>query len=611
VASSRRPDGGSRRTAALLLLAASLLAGCDSGPVASATASPSRASGAVSATASALQAGPEAAEQLYLKSEYTAAEGAYGSLLARRPRDPRVLSSHAIFLTYTGRLTEAAVDARAAVEVAPDAADGHGALCRILDWQGRVDAAAAECRLALAGRGAGPATRLLASEAAADGGDLATAAAQLDAARQGSPGPHLAAEIERVAGNLAGATGDREGQLKHLEAAMALERHWSQRLAEVSQTAGLMGHRAEAAAAAAGAAAITDPEALRLVADATLVGEDAPAASVLYHRALAAGGDGPELLEGLAAADVAARIEIPRAIATLEELLRRYPGRWQVQVYLDAVRQTFAGGPVPAVAPEMEAERGRALVAVNSLRSAAGLPPVTLSSALSRSALGHVLYWLVNAGDPAAAALGIHREQAGHARFSGASFVDRARAAGYPSSQVGEDITHRGSPEGAVGDWRDSVYHRFPMVRRDLVALGYAGLQVGPLAMEDMEFGLNGSAGAAADPVLIPAPGATEVPRLFIDNELPDPVPPGRPRTTGYPVTATFAAGSQPSGASLTLWVGDHQLPAYTIGASPTSENSISAIAVSPLPPGTVVRAHLVAGVGGNTISRDWSFTTA
>ncbi len=162
----------------------------------------------------------------------------------------------------------------------------------------------------------------------------------------------------------------------------------------------------------------------------------------------------------------------------------------------------------------------------------------------------------------------------------------------------------------AVRDWVDSVYHRFPILRPDLRAIGYADATMASLPIEDMEFGFS-PPGARAKPVLYPADGQSGVPASFYDNELPDPVPAGGPRVTGYPVTVTFDRYSSVRVTSFTLTGpgGAVVQPVYTLPPSDQTENSASLLAGSSLTAGARYTAHIVAVVDGSAFDRAWSFT--
>jgi hypothetical protein len=267
--------------------------------------------------------------------------------------------------------------------------------------------------------------------------------------------------------------------------------------------------------------------------------------------------------------------------------------------------------------PDVDAVEGshaaRALAVVNATRHAAGLPPVRLDDRLAAAAVAHSFYWLFNQARPSQKGLGIHGETPGTPGFVGAGVYDRDNAFGWSDGPVGEDITHVGSPEGAVNDWVDSVYHRFPILRPDLRVIGYADASMLSLPIEDMEFGFSGLSPSPAAPVRYPGDGAVGVPANFVDNELPDPVPAGASRVTGYPVTVTFDRRSVVRMSSFTLTgPGGASVPLVAVqGPSEATENSAFLLPTSPLASGARYTAHIVAVVDGAAYVSTWSFTVA
>ena len=247
---------------------------------------------------------------------------------------------------------------------------------------------------------------------------------------------------------------------------------------------------------------------------------------------------------------------------------------------------------------------------MNTARAAAGLAPVRLDPRLSASALSHSFYWLFNYFAPSVSGLGIHLETRGDPGYSGAYPWTRAVGFDYPNERIGEDITHSGAPGTAVAEWVNSVFHRFAIMRPDLRYVGYGEADIGSVLIEDMEFGFAVAAPAA--PVLYPGAGQTHVPATFVDNELPDPVPAGKPRTTGYPVTVTFSAADRVSMHSFTLTSPSGAvLAAYVLAPSGSTENSASLLPVSPLVAGAAYTARISATVNGSAYSRTWTFTVA
>jgi hypothetical protein len=132
---------------------------------------------------------------------------------------------------------------------------------------------------------------------------------------------------------------------------------------------------------------------------------------------------------------------------------------------------------------------------------------------------------------------------------------------------------------------------------------------MGPIPIQDMEFGFDPP--SATPPVVYPAPDQTDIPTSFGDNEIPDPIPPGAPRVSGYPITVTFADGAAVSTAVLTVSPpGGSPLDAYTLPPGPDTENSSSLLTKAPLLAHTRYTAHITATVDGKPFDRTWSFTT-
>jgi hypothetical protein len=126
-----------------------------------------------------------------------------------------------------------------------------------------------------------------------------------------------------------------------------------------------------------------------------------------------------------------------------------------------------------------------------------------------------------------------------------------------------------------------------------------------------MEFGFT-YPGPSHAPVLYPAPGQTNVPATFVDNELPDPVPAGAARVTGYPITVTFGRYSSVHVSSFTLAGPAGRVGlVYLLQPGDDTENSASLLPGVPLDAGATYTAHIVATVDGATFDKTWSFTVA
>jgi Flp pilus assembly protein TadD len=617
----------------VLLLVVVLLSACSSAPAQPPTPVPQQA----------VTAALAAADALFFENHYDQAQRGYAQLVARAPGDPLAHAAYALFLNYRMDFTAALAEARAGVGAGPRSGRAQAVLCRVQDWSMHIDEAVTAGTRAVSLAPADPLTHLFLSEALADHGDRVGAQGQIDAAAA-VQGPQSSAydraEINRERANLARDGGDKAGELAADIAARDQQPGWVERSSELAG-AYIDGDQLDAAhrvLEGALALAPADTQLLASLGSLALQQPDFASAEQAYMRLLALAPRDPSVLEAMAEVTMAvhrdsrgARQLLLRALAAdphdtaavdfILRLARTVDGdeavaREQIQDTIAAVSGADGPRPRPLVVPNPDAERAAhglvALAEVNRARAAAGVAPVILDPQLSQSAAAHCFYWLANNALPAVADLGIHRETPGTPGFTGVRAGDRANAAGWHGVSISEDITHRGGAAPAVSDWVDSVYHRFPIIRPDLHSIGYADCSLGPLPMEDMEFGFVGPAGARPAPVLVPGDGQAGVPTTFLDNELPDPLPTGAARNAGFPVTVTFdqAAGVRLVGFSLRDASGA-EVPAYTLSPGADNENSASLLPHGPLKPASLYTAQITATVAGRAYERTWSFHTA
>jgi len=583
--------------------------------------------------------GLAAAQQDMFDNRYTAADGDYARLLAAAPNVADVHAGFALFLNYRNDFGDALRQARRGVVLDRRSGAAAAVLCRVQDWSGDITHAVVSGRSAVRLAAENPLAHLFYAEALADSGDYAGSKDQIGSANAliaRHPTRFLSAEAQREVANLDGDLGQRSAQIAALQAALRIQPHWLYRTAEVVDAELGANQKAAAHQALDSAVAETpdDIETLQMLGnDAVFVG-DASAAVSLWARALRlAPGDATLLdMNGLLA--VAAKNDVDAAVREFERALTVDPQDLHAAAFLVALgryvqKEPEAGyreiksalsadvgarslrrppPPQPDAAGTVAA--AQALARVNHARAAAGLAAVHLDAHLTASADSHAFYWLFNNLAPSVSDLGIHLETPGLPGYSGQFPWARAAAYGYADPRIGEDITHRGGAVAAVDDWVNSVFHRFALLRPDLTAVGYSQAQVGSLLIEDMEFGF--AVAAPAVPVAYPAGGARDVPAIFVDNELPDPVPAGKPRTTGYPVTMTFSQAATVSVASFALTGPDGKpVVAYVLSPSPSSENSAALLPASPLQANAAYTARIAATVDGRSFTRTWTFTTA
>ncbi len=625
---------GGRRLPAVLLLALLLLGACSS--------TPPRPPAPV--TPQAVITALAAADALFFGNHYDQAQRGYAQLVARAPGDPLAHAAYALFLNYRHDFTGALAEARAGVAAGPRNGHAQAVLCRVQDWSMHLEDAVRAGASAVSLAPGDPVAQLYYSEALADHGDTDAARGHIDAARATlGPGAsaYTRAELHREQANLARDTGDRPGALAAAVAARDAQPGWVERSTELAG-AYIDSNQLEGAhrtLEAALALAPSDAQLLASLGSVAMQQPDFATAEQVYTRLLALTPRDPGALEAAAEVAMAARRDSrgaralllralaadPTDVAAADVILRlardvdgdEAAAREQIQQTIATVEGADGPRPRPVTVPNPAATvAAHALVAlaeVNRARAAAGVAAVTLDQRLVQSAAAHCFYWLANNALPEVANLGIHRETPGTPGFTGVRAGDRADAAGWRGGAISEDITHRGGAGAAVADWVDSIYHRFPIIRPDLRSIGYADCSLGPLPMEDMEFGFGAAAPGSrtAPPVLVPADAQHGVPTTFLDNELPDPLPTGAPRNAGFPVTATFdqAASVRLSGFTLSTPAGA-EVPAYTLSPGAGNENSACLLSRAPLAPATAYTAHLTATVDGRAYERTWTFVT-
>ncbi|MGH7685694.1 MAG: CAP domain-containing protein [Candidatus Dormibacteria bacterium] len=620
-----------------------LCAACGSATGVSQTPSPlggaQAAAGAAAASAPDVSAAIAAAEADTYANRYGVADTEYVALVTALPKSAAAHAAYALFLEYRGDGDDAATEAARAVALDPHSGRAQAVLCRVHDWAAELDAAVTAGHTATGLDPSDPLAHMFLAEALADDADYAGSQAEIDAARPlvtAHPTDYLKAELQRQIANLAADSGRTADQLSALQQSLALQPGWLYRDEELAQAQSLQTQLSAAKQTLDTAAKQLpdDVDALKNLGYSAIFSADGQVALSAWQRALTLAPSDAEVLDMIGEVQIAVNRDTNAAVAAFQHALTVNPTDTVAAAYLAGLARFVQGKPEAATAeitaalepaqtgrslrprsrpaPERDwiANANQALGVVNTIRVQAGLAPVQLDQSLTNSAQSHSFYWLFNNVASTVQGLGIHQETSGLPGFSGASPSAREAAFGYSQPWIAEDITHRGGVSAAIYDWLDSVFHRFPILRPDLRVIGYAQTQVGSITMQDMEFGYTPPGSAA--PVIYPAAGQTKVPDMFVDNELPDPVPAGKPRTTGYPVTVTFAEGDTASMSSFTLAGPDGvPLTSYLLSPSTQTENSASLLPAAPLRPATTYTAHITGTVDGSSYDRTWSFTTA
>ena len=597
------------------------------------------AAGAAAASAPDVAAAIAAAAADTYANRYGVADTEYVALVTAVPKSAAAHAAYALFLQYRGDGDDAATEAARAVALDPHSGRAEAVLCRVHDWAGELGAAVAAGRAATGLDPSDPLAHLFLAEALADYADYRGSQAEINAAGPlitANPTDYLKAELQRQNANLASDSGRRSDQLSALQQSVALQPGWLYRDEELAQAQALQTELSAAKQTLDTAAAQLpdDVDALKNLGYSAIFSADGQTASSAWQKAATLAPLDAEVLDMIGEVQVAVNRDTNAAVTAFQHALTVHPTDAVAAAYLAGLGRFVQGKPEAAAAeitaalepaqpgrslrplarpaPDRDwiANAKQALGVVNTIRVQAGLAPVQLDQNLTNSAQSHSFYWLFNNVASTVQGLGIHQETSGLLGFSGATPSAREAAFGYSQPWIAEDITHRSGVSAAIYDWLNSVFHRFPLLRPDLRVIGYAQTEVGSITMQDMEFGYTPPGSAA--PVIYPAAGQTQVPAMFVDNELPDPVPAGKPRTTGYPVTVTFAMGDTASTSSFTLAGPDGvPLTAYVLPPSTDTENSASLLPAAPLKPATTYTAHITGTVDGRGYDRSWSFTTA
>ncbi|MDQ6709687.1 MAG: CAP domain-containing protein [Candidatus Dormibacteraeota bacterium] len=581
---------------------------------------------------------PDAALDLMFHNQYAKATVQLQNSLKTHPHDARLLADYALVLNYQTKQPQALDQALAAQKQAPTDGYVETILTRVQDWNNNLAAATAAGAAAIKASPNSALAHAFYGEALADVGKYTEALAQLqkgaDLAKHGTD--YDRAEVERNWGNFYRDKKDYPQALIHLKLAAGAQPGWVERLLELARFSIARQDLPSATGYLQRAASLSPDDAgLReQLGDVALFAQDYAVAKTAYRAALQLQPRNALDLKILGQIAVALDHDPTGAAADERAALAAQPTDQEAGAYLVAVLRYLsknetaaldaaqhlvapAASPAPAstyvdldkAAANREAV---ALTTVNRYRKLAGLPPVGSSPIIHQSALAHAYYTFFNAASPSIRDLGIHKEQSDGQGYVGDNVLTRAQHFGYPTRSMAEVITHRSDPAGAVSDWIDSVYHRFPILRADLLELGYGDAYLGPLTAQVMDMSYRET--STGQVILYPAPNQTNVPVAFNGNEIPDPAP-NAAYPIGYPVTATFDRNARvkinsfqfrgPSGgdiAGVSLMPGD---PATT-----TTENSFAYLANTPLQAGTTYSMAITGTINGVPFSRSWKFTT-
>ena len=282
------------------------------------------------------------------------------------------------------------------------------------------------------------------------------------------------------------------------------------------------------------------------------------------------------------------------------------------------VPDTSAVAPIPMgdcdIASSANTAQKEALQRTNWYRVNSGLDCVNMVATVNDSSQAHAHYYEIHksAYDANKIPGGAHSEDPSYSEgFTGVSFADRMKAAGYTGQPGFEVIAFLNNPTAAVDSWVETVYHRIPFLSPDMVDTGY-GRGSGGASIDVMNFGRH-NAGDKNLIVVYPWDGQESVPRSWNGLEWPKPQPPPDGYPSGPVITVHTASGvkleidehilKHPNGAELPhVW-----LPKG-------SDNFLSATwamySYQPLEPTTKYRVTMRGTFKGQPWEKTWSFTT-
>ena len=569
------------------------------------------------------------------RNKYSAAATQLQELIKTHPQDAKNHAVYALVLNYQTKQKQALDEALKAKQMAPK--DGYvlTILTRVEDWNNQLSLAATDGATAVKYAPNSALARAFYGEALADVGRYSDATGQLDKGAQlaKSGTDYDRAEVERNWANYYRDRKDYTQALVHLKLAAQSQPNWVERLLELARFSIGRQDLSSATQYLQRAATLSPDDAgLReQLGEVALFAQDYQVAKTAYQAALKLQPRNALDLELLG--DIAVALDKDTTTATNDEraAVAAQPTDQEAGAYLLAVlrylvkdqagaqqaaTQTVApptSGSAPAATyldlDKVAVDRqNQALAAVNAYRKLAGLGPVTASSVVHQSALAHAFYTFFNGASPSIRDLGIHKEDASGLGYTGDNVLSRAQHFGYPQRSMAEVITHRGDPAGAVTDWIDSVYHRIPLLRADLLELGYGDAYLGPMTVQVMDMAYRETTTGRV--ILYPAANQANVPVAFNGNEIPDPAP-NASYPIGYPITATFDRNARVTITGFQLRdPSGNVLSGISLQPGNETENSFAFMANAPLQPATRYSADLTYTVNGVAGHRTWQFTT-
>ncbi len=261
--------------------------------------------------------------------------------------------------------------------------------------------------------------------------------------------------------------------------------------------------------------------------------------------------------------------------------------------------------------PRLQTALGR----VNQYRALAGVQPCALEPALCQAAQAHADYVARNGSfnDP-------HGEQPGQPGFTGATFSDRTRAAGYKNpDSTNENAAYLADPIGAVDAFMPMMNHRVVIIDPSYpdIGFGFATTPDGKRGVCIMDFGMPVWK-EVFDPawVLYPPDNATGFP-LQAAREAPDTfAAAGATYPIGNPITLQYRGASDLTYDAAKFSLTDQNGTPVPIIALPkltmfATRKSAAIASKTPLQPNTTYTVTFgYTPPGRSTQVRTWRFST-
>lgn len=269
--------------------------------------------------------------------------------------------------------------------------------------------------------------------------------------------------------------------------------------------------------------------------------------------------------------------------------------------------------------------------ALNDFRAKVGLGLLAQNTALDQAAKNHVNYVLTNtdvnfsAVDPKTGRAMFHIEETGRAGFTGVQEADRAKAAGYVGTYVGESGAY-GMGGGGLNVFNSllgAVYHRQGLMFQEQRDIGIAiGNDASQTAVIELGYMTTPQSNASNFMGVYPADKETNIP-LASYPELPNPFPElttydAIKAGTSFPISVigksfttltvkSFTVKEQGQSAPLPAWLFTSQNDPNKLVQS----NAAFLVARGAFKPNTTYTVEFIGTVNGKDETKTWSFTTA